>query len=178
MSIPSSVNNTLRADADEPQTQLAIRSDSEEKEPSAPSTDPPPANTQRGADDATATGPSQLGTVYPGPLKQACITFGLALGIFLYGLASSNGYQVACELTWAQDGTIIATAIPKITDEFGAFNDVGWYAAAYFMTSRYGGIDCGREAPADIAKCFSVGLRQDVYVVPHQGGLLYRTGPV
>jgi MFS family permease len=30
--------------------------------------------------------------------------------------------------------SIIATAIPKITDRFHSINDVSWYGAAYFMT--------------------------------------------
>jgi MFS family permease len=32
------------------------------------------------------------------------------------------------------DMTIIGTAIPKITDEFGGLDMVSWYGAAYFMT--------------------------------------------
>lgn len=28
---------------------------------------------------------------------------------------------------------IIATAIPKITDEFGSLNDVGWYTSAFML---------------------------------------------
>lgn len=32
------------------------------------------------------------------------------------------------------DNTIIATAIPRITDHFRALDDVGWYASAYFLT--------------------------------------------
>lgn len=35
----------------------------------------------------------------------------------------------------AQDQTIIATAIPKITDEFDSLDDVGWYGASYLLTS-------------------------------------------
>lgn len=42
------------------------------------------------------------------------ITFGLCLSVFLVAL----------------DNTIIATAIPKITDEFQSLDDVGWYASA------------------------------------------------
>lgn len=30
--------------------------------------------------------------------------------------------------------TIVATAIPKITDEFHGLDLVGWYAAAFFLT--------------------------------------------
>ncbi|KAI0435857.1 MFS general substrate transporter [Xylaria telfairii] len=34
----------------------------------------------------------------------------------------------------ALDNTIIATAIPRITDEFHALDDVGWYGSAYLLT--------------------------------------------
>ncbi|KAJ5634927.1 uncharacterized protein N7484_008240 [Penicillium longicatenatum] len=35
----------------------------------------------------------------------------------------------------ALDNTIIATAIPRITDQFQALDDVGWYGAAYLLTT-------------------------------------------
>ncbi|KAJ8122068.1 hypothetical protein ONZ43_g1640 [Nemania bipapillata] len=35
--------------------------------------------------------------------------------------------------------TIVGTAIPKITSEFGGLSDVSWYSAAYFMT--FGGLE-------------------------------------
>lgn len=35
----------------------------------------------------------------------------------------------------ALDQTIIATAIPKITDRFNSISDIGWYGSAYFLTS-------------------------------------------
>lgn len=41
---------------------------------------------------------------------------------------------VLCMLVAVMDLTILATAIPKITDDFSSLNDVGWYASAYFMT--------------------------------------------
>jgi len=34
-----------------------------------------------------------------------------------------------------QDRTILATAIPKITNEFNSLPDVGWYGSAYLLTS-------------------------------------------
>lgn len=34
-----------------------------------------------------------------------------------------------------QDNTIIATAIPRITDQFQALEDVGWYGSAYLLTT-------------------------------------------
>ncbi|KAF2789492.1 MFS general substrate transporter [Melanomma pulvis-pyrius CBS 109.77] len=35
----------------------------------------------------------------------------------------------------ALDNTIIATAIPRITDDFHALQDVGWYGSAYLLTT-------------------------------------------
>ncbi|TQV94956.1 efflux pump antibiotic resistance protein [Cordyceps javanica] len=35
----------------------------------------------------------------------------------------------------ALDNTIVATAIPKITDQFHGLSDVAWYGSAYFMTA-------------------------------------------
>lgn len=34
-----------------------------------------------------------------------------------------------------QDRTIIATAVPHITNQFHSLNDVSWYASAYLLTS-------------------------------------------
>ncbi|KAG5913417.1 hypothetical protein E4U42_001187 [Claviceps africana] len=34
-----------------------------------------------------------------------------------------------------RDNTIIATAIPRITDQFKALSDVGWYGSAYLLTT-------------------------------------------
>ena len=36
---------------------------------------------------------------------------------------------------FALDITIIATAIPRITDEFHALQDIGWYGSAYLLTT-------------------------------------------
>ncbi|PMD41759.1 MFS general substrate transporter [Hyaloscypha variabilis F] len=46
------------------------------------------------------------------------IAVGLGLGIFLVAL----------------DMSIVATAIPKITDQFHSLGDVSWYGSAYFLT--------------------------------------------
>ena len=35
----------------------------------------------------------------------------------------------------ALDRTIIATAIPKITDEFNSIEDIGWYGSAYMLAA-------------------------------------------
>ncbi|MCJ1432591.1 hypothetical protein MMC27_001948 [Xylographa pallens] len=55
---------------------------------------------------------------FPGPKRLALILIALYLAIFLVAL----------------DRTIVATAIPRITDEFHSLNDVGWYGSAYLIT--------------------------------------------
>ncbi|KAJ5519156.1 Major facilitator superfamily domain general substrate transporter [Penicillium expansum] len=56
---------------------------------------------------------------YPSPMKLAVIVTALCLAIFCMAL----------------DNTIIATAIPHITAQFHALDDVGWYGSAYFLTT-------------------------------------------
>ncbi|KAK4191252.1 major facilitator superfamily domain-containing protein [Podospora australis] len=55
---------------------------------------------------------------YPQGWTFTFIIVALVLSIFLVSL----------------DMTIVATAIPKITDEFDGLQDVAWYGAAFFMT--------------------------------------------
>ena len=54
------------------------------------------------------------GIEYPTGLKLNLISLALCLSVFLMAL----------------DNTIIATAIPKITDQFHSLPDVGWYGSA------------------------------------------------
>jgi hypothetical protein len=44
----------------------------------------------------------------------------------------------------ALDRTILATAIPRITDEFRSLGDVGWYASAYMLTTAASQLLFGR----------------------------------
>lgn len=53
------------------------------------------------------------GSEYPTGLKLTLITLALCLGVFLMAL----------------DNSIIATAIPHITDQFNSLDDVGWYGS-------------------------------------------------
>ena len=46
--------------------------------------------------------------------------------------------------TVALDRTIIATAIPVITNHFNSLSDVGWYASAYFITMAGFQLNYGR----------------------------------
>ncbi|RFU31415.1 hypothetical protein B7463_g4900, partial [Scytalidium lignicola] len=65
-------------------------------------------------DDAKADEPDE----YPTGARLIFIVLALVLSIFLVSL----------------DLTIVATAIPKITDEFNGLQDVSWYSSAFFMT--------------------------------------------
>ncbi|KAI9810458.1 MAG: hypothetical protein M1827_006234 [Pycnora praestabilis] len=56
---------------------------------------------------------------YPHGLKLLSIITALYLSMFLVAL----------------DRTIIATAIPRITDDFDSLGDVGWYGSAYLITT-------------------------------------------
>jgi MFS family permease len=57
-----------------------------------------------------------------------------------FGLLHGFGRSLPClssvlEANEHQDNTIIATAIPRITDQFKALNDVGWYGSSYLLTT-------------------------------------------
>ncbi|KAJ5742771.1 uncharacterized protein N7511_011172 [Penicillium nucicola] len=56
---------------------------------------------------------------YPSSWRLTLITIGLCFCVFCLAL----------------DNTIIATAIPKITDEFNSLEDVGWYGSSYLLTT-------------------------------------------
>lgn len=70
------------------------------------------------AEQAAEQAAEQDQTDYPSGMKLAVIVSALALAVFLMAL----------------DNTIIATAIPRITDQFKSLNDVGWYGSAYLLT--------------------------------------------
>lgn len=69
--------------------------------------------------EADVDEPAADGTVYPKGMKLAAITAALMLSVFCMAL----------------DNTIISTAIPKITDQFKAIDDVGWYGSSYLLTT-------------------------------------------
>jgi EmrB/QacA subfamily drug resistance transporter len=71
------------------------------------------------ASELARTETRQDGSEYPGGLKLVLITVALCLAVFLMAL----------------DNSIIATAIPKITDQFHSLDAVGWYGSAYLLTT-------------------------------------------
>jgi hypothetical protein len=56
---------------------------------------------------------------YPGVRERILVMIAILLAVFLIAL----------------DRTIIATAIPKMTDEFHSLDDIGWYGSAFMLTS-------------------------------------------
>lgn len=58
-------------------------------------------------------------TTYLGPGPLALLMLALSLVIFMVSL----------------DIAVVATAIPKITDEFNTIADIGWYASAYSLST-------------------------------------------
>ncbi|EEH42570.1 uncharacterized protein PADG_07390 [Paracoccidioides brasiliensis Pb18] len=71
-------------------------------------------NQEAGNEEIDDNDPRHLG-IY----RLSLVLISLNLSVFLIGL----------------DNTIISTAIPKITDNFHALGDVGWYASSYLLTT-------------------------------------------
>ncbi|KIW07220.1 uncharacterized protein PV09_02079 [Verruconis gallopava] len=65
----------------------------------------------------TQTNASEI--VYPSTAKTAVIMLCLYISMFLVAL----------------DRTILATAVPRITDSFHSIDDIGWYASSYMLTA-------------------------------------------
>jgi MFS transporter, DHA2 family, glioxin efflux transporter len=80
---------------------------------------PPPEVSQEKDDEPDLEDGDDLERIkteeYPGPLRLSLTVLALAFSIFLVAL----------------DLTIVATAIPRITDDFHSLNQVGWYGSAF-----------------------------------------------
>jgi hypothetical protein len=86
--------------------------------------------------------------VYPSGLKLALLMTSIFVTMFLVSLVSCSpassfpilrpqalGKIEASNQHQSQDRLIISTAIPQITNEFNSAGDIGWYGAAYLITS-------------------------------------------
>lgn len=76
------------------------------------------------ASRASTTGPTKSNgrvvEITPlSPIKQGLLIFALCLAVFCQAL----------------DNTIIATAIPSISDDFDSLSDVGWYGSGYLLST-------------------------------------------
>ncbi len=68
--------------------------------------------------DLSLKAPINIMEEYPKGLRLAFIIVALVMAMFLVAL----------------DMTIVATAIPRITDDFHSLDQVGWYGAGFFLT--------------------------------------------
>ncbi|KAH8770844.1 aflatoxin efflux pump [Diaporthe sp. PMI_573] len=86
------------------------------------------------SDDVVKKVPSdseaQDAIIYPNVFWTSCVSFGVALGLFLVGLDMVRSRMLIL-MCWL---TIIATAIPKITEDFPGVNLIGWYSSAFFIS--------------------------------------------
>ncbi|KAF7950975.1 uncharacterized protein EAE97_002527 [Botrytis byssoidea] len=84
------------------------------------------------------TGREDLQIIYPSGLEFGVISISLCPCVFFVGLVSygdPRSFQLACRRGISKNATILTTAIPRITDEFHSVADVGWYDAAFRLTS-------------------------------------------
>lgn len=57
----------------------------------------------------------------------------MCIALYLSGLVSHHSHNHN-SYSPSQDITIVAVAVPSITDEFQTIADIGWYSAAYGMS--------------------------------------------
>ncbi|KAJ5117029.1 hypothetical protein N7456_001377 [Penicillium angulare] len=94
-------------------TKEALPNEESNKEPDTSPKD------ENGEDSSSTADDPEKDVEYPSALRLVLITIALCLCVFCVAL----------------DNTIIATAIPKITDQFNSLDDVGWYGSAYLLTT-------------------------------------------
>lgn len=90
------------------------------------------------------------------PMKKAIV---IMLSIYL------------CVFLVALDRTIIGTAIPKMTDEFYSFDDIGWYGSSYMITTA-GEIDLdvrGSNIETDIIQAFNSSMARSTHTTHLSG---------
>lgn len=108
-----SSDTSSKASTVDPETHTPVPTDVEKPQETLQkiSTLPVPEDLLKEKDQAKAADDDdEDDTEYPTAWKLGLITTALCLSVFCMAL----------------DNTIIATAIPKITDQFKAINDVGW----------------------------------------------------
>jgi MFS transporter, DHA2 family, glioxin efflux transporter len=89
--------------------------------------------------DRSGLTPSETApTEFPKGVSLYLIVLSTVLAVFLMSLdAVRTEYSSIISIIWDLSNfeeTIVATAIPRITDDFHSLDDVSWYASAFFMT--------------------------------------------
>ena len=113
--------DTYSANPDSSSTKLITRMSSEHKPIGAILDSPSNTSDQTSKHSAPLETPDEDidETTYPSGLNLALIFVALCTSTFLVAL----------------DATIIATAIPTITNQFNSLSDVSWYNAAFLLTT-------------------------------------------
>ncbi|GJN72687.1 hypothetical protein PCL_00889 [Purpureocillium lilacinum] len=97
-----------------------VQTDTKLEETHSPSSHDGEAGIEKSGDISKekASPPAEDETQYPGVLAANLLMVAICVAIFLVSL----------------DRTVVATAVPRITDEFHSFGDIGWYAGAYALS--------------------------------------------
>ncbi|KAL2159786.1 hypothetical protein VTH06DRAFT_1919 [Thermothelomyces fergusii] len=110
---------------------MASKSQSLESPNSSMSTEPVLIHSSSGAGDdekLVPSGPGEEDMFQPKSIRFWLTLLSSFLALFLVAL----------------DRTIIATAVPRISDEFQALGDIGWYGSAYMLTTACAQLLFGR----------------------------------
>lgn len=72
----------------------------------------------------------------PRSAKFIAVMIGMYMSVFLVALVDPTFHHLHLSrpLTPPQDRTIIAVAIPAMTNDFHSISDIGWYGSAYLLT--------------------------------------------
>ena len=92
-------------------TEKGVQEDSQSRPPTSEQSQPDPA--------AALEKVTSNVEIYPKGLKLVSVLLSIYLSVFLVAL----------------DRTIIATALPKITDEFNSFGDIGWVGSVHMLAT-------------------------------------------
>ncbi|OTA94887.1 hypothetical protein M434DRAFT_10271 [Hypoxylon sp. CO27-5] len=103
-------------------TPLLEKANSQEAATESQPEDTPAA---RGAQDVAAAHAEEE---YPSFWKLVLLTIALCMAMLVVSLASRSLQEL-----FISDGTILATAIPRITNEFNSLDDVAWYGSSYLF---------------------------------------------
>ncbi|KAK4153860.1 MFS thioclapurine efflux transporter tcpA [Chaetomidium leptoderma] len=105
--------------------------------------DPKSESRNDGSGSVNESSDLEVEKTYPGGFKLTMIVISLCMSLFLCGL----------------DQTVITTAVPIITNEFHTLEDIGWYTAAYLLTTSAFQIAYGRlYTPLSVKIVFLVAL--------------------
>jgi len=84
---------------------------------------------ETGGHDLSKAKSSESDIEYPHSLKLGLIILALCLSVFSLGLVPYPRLISKILTNPNQENTMVATALPRITDEFNSLSDIGWYGS-------------------------------------------------